>query len=31
MAITSVEQEYKSIEGRHNYKTNTEITYGEQG
>ena len=30
MAITSVEQGYESIERQHNYKTNTEITYGEQ-
>ena len=30
MAITSVEQGYKSTEGRHDYKTETETTYGEQ-
>jgi len=31
VAITSVGQEYKSTEGRHNYKTNTGITYGGRG
>ena len=30
MAITSVEQEYKSTEGRHDYKTETGTTYGGQ-
>ena len=31
MAITSVEQEYKFTERRHNYKINTETTYRGQG
>jgi len=31
IAITSVEQEYESIESQHNYKTGTEITFGGQG
>jgi len=31
VAITSVGQEYKSIEGRQDYRTETEITYGEKG
>jgi len=30
MAITSVEQGYESTEGRNNYKTGTEMTYGGQ-
>ena len=28
MAITSVKQEYKFIEGKQNYRTGSEITYG---
>jgi len=28
VAITLVEQGYKSMEGRHNYKTSTGMTYG---
>ena len=28
VVITSVGQEYESTEGRHNYKTNTGMTYG---
>ena len=31
VAITSVEQGYKSTEGRHDYKTSTGMTYGGQG
>jgi len=31
VVITSVGQGYKSMEGRHDYKTNTGITSGEQG
>jgi len=31
VAITSVEQEYKSTEGRHDYKTGIEMTYGGRG
>jgi len=31
VAITSVGQEYESIEGRHDYKTSTGTTYREQG
>ena len=31
IAITSVRQEYKSIERCHNYKTSTRVTYGGQG
>ena len=31
VVITSVEQEYKSIEGRHNYKTRMKTTYRERG
>ena len=31
VAITSVRQGYKSIEGHHNYKTSTGITYGGRG
>ena len=30
-AITSVGQDYKSTEGRHDYKTSTGTTYGGQG
>jgi len=30
-AITSVGQGYESTEERHDYKTNTKTTYGEQG
>jgi len=30
MAITSVEQGYKSTEEQHDYKTETETTYGGQ-
>ena len=28
VVITSVEQGYESMEGRHDYKTNTGMTYG---
>jgi len=31
VAITLVSQGYESMEGRNNYKTSTEITYGGQG
>jgi len=31
MAITSVGQGYKLMEGRHNYKTSTKVTYSGQG
>jgi len=31
VAITSVGQGYKSIEGCHDYKTSTRITYGRRG
>ena len=31
MVIMSVGQEYKSMEGRHNYKTSMGITYGRRG
>ena len=31
VAITSVGQKYKSIEGRQDYRTETGITYGEKG
>ena len=31
VAITSVGQEYESIEGRHDYKTSMGITYGGRG
>jgi len=31
VAITSVEQGYKSMEEQHDYKTNIEIIYREQG
>ena len=31
VAITSVRQEYESIEGHHNYKTSTGTMYGRQG
>jgi len=31
VAIISVRQEYESIEGRQDYKTGSEITYGERG
>jgi len=31
VAITSVGQEYESMEGRHDYKTSTEMIYGGQG
>ena len=31
VAITSVRQEYESIEERQNYKTGSEITYGGRG
>ena len=31
VAITLVEQEYESTEGRHDYKTSTGTIYGEQG
>ena len=31
VAITSVGQGYESIEGRHNYKTSTRMTYGGRG
>jgi len=31
IAIISVGQGYESMEGRHNYKTSTETTYGSRG
>jgi len=31
VAITSVGQEYKLMEGCHNYKTSTRVTYSGQG
>ena len=31
VTIISVRQEYKSIEGYHNYKTSTGVTYSGQG
>jgi len=31
VTITSVEQEYESTEGHHDYKTSTETTYGGRG
>jgi len=31
VAITSVEQGYESMEGRHDYKTSTRTIYGGQG